>query len=158
MALIEDDNRKFLLLGAPEDPKNLNGYLKVLKKYNVKTLVRVCEKTYDEKLVEDQGIKLHDWPFEDGGFPSQEVIDQWLTMVDQFFKEKTETGTIGVHCIAGLGRAPLLIGIALIENGMDNLEVVNFIREKRKAALSSAQLNYLVNYNPRKKKRTCVLV
>ena len=46
---------------------------------------------------------------------------------------------VGVHCVAGLGRAPVLVAIALIEAGMDPLDCIGFIRKKRRGALNNRQ-------------------
>eukprot|EP00835_Amoeboradix_gromovi_P000124 NODE_4_length_55019_cov_0.425091.p26 type:complete len:243 gc:universal NODE_4_length_55019_cov_0.425091:30734-31462(+) len=57
-----------------------------------------------------------------------------------------ENPTIAVHCVAGLGRAPVLIAIALIEHGMANLDAVDFIREKRRGAFNNLQIVYIDRY------------
>ena len=64
--------------------------------------------------------------FEDGASPPQEVISRWLDLV-----ESQSDSCIAVHCVAGLGRAPVLVAIALIEYGMDPVAAVTFIRQRR---------------------------
>ena len=56
---------------------------------------------------------------------------------------------IAIHCVAGLGRAPVMVAIALIESGMDWVEAVEIIRENRRGALNRTQLSYLEHYTPR---------
>lgn len=57
--------------------------------------------------------------------------------------------TIAVHCVAGLGRAPVLVAIALIELGMEPLDAVEFVRRKRRGAFNKPQIDYLVRKSVR---------
>ncbi len=43
---------------------------------------------------------------------------------------------IGVHCVAGLGRAPLLVALALIYKGCPKFDAIELIRKKRPGALN----------------------
>uniref|UniRef100_A0A803J870 Protein tyrosine phosphatase 4A1 n=1 Tax=Xenopus tropicalis TaxID=8364 RepID=A0A803J870_XENTR len=123
-----------------------------LKKYGVTTLVRVCEATYDTALVEKEGIQVLDWPFDDGAPPSNQIVDDWLNLLKMKFRE--EPGCcIAVHCVAGLGRAPVLVALALIESGMKYEDAVQFIRQKRRGAFNSKQLLYLEKYRPKMRLR-----
>lgn len=123
-----------------------------LKKYGVTTIVRVCEATYDTALVEKEGIHVLDWPFDDGAPPSNQIVDDWLSLVKIKFRE--EPGCcIAVHCVAGLGRAPVLVALALIEGGMKYEDAVQFIRQKRRGAFNSKQLLYLEKYRPKMRLR-----
>lgn len=58
--------------------------------------------------------------------------------------------TIAVHCVAGLGRAPVLVAISLIEAGMSPLDAVSFLRERRRGAINNKQLRFLENYRRRR--------
>jgi hypothetical protein len=59
-------------------------------------------------------------------------------------------GPIAVHCVAGLGRAPLLVAIALIEEGMDEpMEALREVRRRRPGSLNHRQITYLERYKPR---------
>ena len=71
--------------------------------------------------------------FEDGASPPIEIIKSWCEVVHSTFDKKNSgiKPCIAVHCVAGLGRAPVLVAIALIEYGMDPIAAVTFIRERR---------------------------
>lgn len=159
-------NQKFLLLDAPTQ-RTLPKYIDAFKQENVSDLIRIChrpvvnsgdngknaigENEYDaEELEKTTGIKVNDdIKFEDGGVPSPEAISRWLEIVE---KAKEKDTTVGVHCIAGIGRAPVrihtrknmgsvryllilqvLVAISLVEGGMDPLvrRVLNRLVRKR---------------------------
>ena len=96
--------------------------------------------------------------FSDGASPPPEIIEAWTDLVYATFDPNSKTKpdgtnkTIAVHCVAGLGRAPVLVAIALIEFGMDAMSAVTFIREKRRGAINAVQLTYLESYQPTKRK------
>lgn len=54
--------------------------------------------------------------------------------------------TVAVHCVAGLGRAPVLVAIALIQLGMAPLDAIEYIREKRRGAFNKPQISFLDGY------------
>lgn len=81
--------------------------------------------------------------------PPPNVVSAWLSLVDLEEREsstKENIPTIAVHCVAGLGRAPALVAIALIELGMQPLDAVEFIRRKRRGAFNKPQIAYLDTY------------
>lgn len=57
-----------------------------------------------------------------------QVIEEWFEVLKTRFKEKPEA-CIAVHCVAGLGRAPVLVALALIELGMKYEDAVELIRQ-----------------------------
>ncbi|XP_061885304.1 protein tyrosine phosphatase type IVA 2 [Entelurus aequoreus] len=142
---------KFLITHNPTNA-TLNKFTEELKKFSVQTLVRVCESTYDKAPVEKEGIQVLDWPFDDGAPPPTHIVDDWLKLLNTKFRE--EPGCcIAVHCVAGLGRAPVLVALALIETGMKYEDAVQFIRQKRRGAFNSKQLLYLEKYRPKMRLR-----
>ncbi|XDV51820.1 hypothetical protein PO909_020634 [Leuciscus waleckii] len=144
-------NMRFLITHNPTNA-TLHKFIEELKKYGVTTVVRVCEATYDANLVVKEGIQVLDWPFDDGAPPSNQIVDDWLNLLRLKFRE--EPGCcIAVHCVAGLGRAPVLVALALIECGMKYEDAVQFIRQKRRGAFNSKQLFYLEKYHPKMRLR-----
>ncbi|XP_026257313.1 protein tyrosine phosphatase type IVA 1-like isoform X3 [Urocitellus parryii] len=119
-------NMRFLITHNPTSA-TLNRFIEELKKYGVTTIVRVCEATYDTALMEKEGIQVLDWPFDDGSSPSNQIVDDWLSLVNIKFRE--EPGCcIAVHCVAGLG-------------------------QKRRGAFNSKQLLYLEKYRSKMRLR-----
>lgn len=136
---------KIVIMDAPNDT-NSGSYLKILENHKVSNLVRVCERTYDIAAFEERGVKVHEIQFPDGDPPEDSVIQRWLEVVDLSLKSKN---AVAVQCVAGLGRAPVLAAIALVERaGMDPMDAISLIRGKRKGAINARQVKFLNNYKP----------
>jgi protein tyrosine phosphatase type 4A len=156
--LIEDGSGahrlRFLIMDAPTN-ENLGLYVEATSGLDVGAWVRCCEKSsYDEsRVMAILGVAVKDMSFPDGEAPSHELIARWL---DLCFSCQ---GTIAVHCVAGLGRAPLLVAIALMESGMPWVEAVDLIRRRRRGAINRVQLKYVQEYKCIRKKATgCLLM
>lgn len=146
-ALIEFKGMRFLITDRPSDI-TIHNYILELKKNNVSTVVRVCEPSYNTDKLEAQGITVKDLPFDDGTFPPQNVVDEWFHILKQKYQENPEA-CVAVHCVAGLGRAPVLVALALIELGLKYEAAVEMIRDKRRGAINAKQLSYLERYKPK---------
>ena len=57
-----------------------------------------------------------------------QVVDEWLALLRKRHREDPGC-TVAVHCVAGLGRAPVLVAIALIELGQQYEDAVELIRQ-----------------------------
>ena len=140
---------KFLIMDAPRN-QNLHIYIKEMRKHSVTDVARFCEPTYAEAELLTAGISLHEMEYADGHSPPQDIIDQWLQLVDKTFYTNPQDGgsnCIAVHCVAGLGRAPQMVALALIEfASMDPVEAVSLIRRHRRGAINEKQLLYLESY------------
>ncbi|KAG0172328.1 Protein tyrosine phosphatase type IVA 1 [Apophysomyces sp. BC1034] len=140
---------RFLILDCPTE-STLPYYLEEFKRFNVTNVVRCCQQTYSATKLVDHGIQVHDLPFKDGGVPPPAVVREWLALVDSQERiakaDELAEPTIAVHCVAGLGRAPALVAIALIELGMQPLDAVEYVRRKRRGAFNKPQIAYLDTY------------
>ncbi|XP_012558257.1 protein tyrosine phosphatase type IVA 1 [Hydra vulgaris] len=146
--LVEYKDMRFLIMDRPSK-SNIVQFVEELKKCDVHDVIRVCEPTYNSDLLIKEGINVTDWQFDDGAAPPRNVVDAWLELLKSRFHEHPGT-TIAIHCVAGLGRAPVLVAIALIEAGMKYEDAVNHIRKNRRGAINSKQLEYLEKYKPHK--------
>eukprot|EP00324_Dicrateria_rotunda_P007022 CAMPEP_0206171576 /NCGR_PEP_ID=MMETSP1474-20131121/42904_1 /ASSEMBLY_ACC=CAM_ASM_001110 /TAXON_ID=97495 /ORGANISM="Imantonia sp., Strain RCC918" /LENGTH=150 /DNA_ID=CAMNT_0053579159 /DNA_START=45 /DNA_END=493 /DNA_ORIENTATION=+ len=141
-SLVDWGKLRFLVFDAPTTA-NLDLYMRAIEGQGVSHWVRCCESaSYDESRVAALGITLVEWSFPDGEAPPKRIIDAWLDLC--FSAERT----VAVHCVAGLGRAPLLVAIALIEAGLDPVDAVELIRQRRRGAINRLQLKYLQEYKP----------
>ena len=143
---------RFLIMDAPRQG-NLHLYIKEMRKHSVTDLVRVCEPTYQTGELQNAGIAVHNMEYPDGHSPPKDVIEEWLKVVDKVFNGHASEPVmearpcVAVHCVAGLGRAPVMVAIALIEfDNMDPVDAVTLIRRHRRGAINEKQLLYLEGY------------
>eukprot|EP00842_Homolaphlyctis_polyrhiza_P000266 jgi/Hompol1/123/HPOL_005235-RA len=156
---IECGSMRFVILDCPTDA-SLPDYLRELVARGVTDVVRVCEPTYATALLAEKNIVVHDWPFKDGGVPAADVINNFLALAESRFgglsldpkRESSETPCIAVHCVAGLGRAPVLVAVALIEAGMAPLDAIDFVRKHRRGAFNTIQMQFLADTYKRSKR------
>jgi protein tyrosine phosphatase type 4A len=131
-------------MDAPTN-ENISEYITLLNQHDVKLVVRACEPSYDANLFQQSGIFVEEMPFTDGEAPPQDIVTRWIDLVHQQFSGN-RSNAIAVHCVAGLGRTPVLVVIALIEAGMDPLDAIELIRKKRRGAINAKQLKFLEAY------------
>lgn len=173
---------KFVISCAPSS-EDLPRWLDLWSREGVKHVVRACEPTYPVEPLNNAGISLHvcsscrfpslshlllclhtfcfsfcgghqQLEYPDGTTPTDDIIDEWMEVVDRVFPRKgraddSEGSAIAVHCMAGLGRAPLFVALAFVLRGMPKLKAIEFVRSKRRGAINAKQLEFLRNYKPR---------
>lgn len=126
-------------------------YISEFARHNVKHVVRLCESPYSAERLQYVGIQVSDMPFKDGEAPPAEVVRRWLAITDEVIAmPEDQRCAVAVHCVAGLGRAPVLVAIALTEYGMEPLDAVEFVRKRRHGAFNSKQISYVDTYKRRK--------
>jgi protein tyrosine phosphatase type 4A len=142
--LIEHNNTCVYISEAPLE-SNLDIFVNQVKEHKIKHIVRLCDPSYDKKYF-NHDIEIHDWEFADGDKPPLDIIEKWKALLTST-KEP-----ILIHCRAGLGRAPTIVAIGLIELKMETYKAIELIRNKRPGSINSKQLKFLINYKPTSKK------
>jgi protein tyrosine phosphatase type 4A len=158
---LERGRLRFLMVDCPTDA-TLDAYIAEMRRYGVTDLARAnegCDKNYSSERLAKAGIAPHDVPFTDGDSPPPAVVSKWLGILEEVFADgNPKRRAVGVHCLAGLGRTAVLVAIALIEDGMDPMDAVTFIRARRRGAINAKQLVYLQGYKRRGKGGGCCAV
>ena len=176
-SLVQFENLKFLIMDSPSD-LNIEQYVKELVRHGTTDIVRACEPHYQTLHCDSAGITCHDCEFTDGDPPPLHIINKWLDIIESrygSFDGKTEPEEnlienelhqkvqnnnksklkkcVAVHCVAGLGRAPMLVAVALMEAGFDAEDAVELIRKTRRGAINTRQFDFLLEYIPKRGKR-----
>lgn len=142
----------FIIMDRPSDA-TLPQLLEHFKRANVKDVIRLCEPSYKTNLLNANGIIVHDWQFSDGSPPPQEIVEKWFELIQERHDEDPNV-CFAVHCIAGLGRGPVMVALALMELGLKYEDTIDYIRDRRRGAFNQKQLKYLSTYKPRGKLRS----
>nr|AIY30229.1 protein tyrosine phosphatase PRL [Entamoeba histolytica] len=152
-SLVEYNGLKFLIFDSPTDD-NVDNYISELERYNVTDVVRCCHPSYDKKKLINNKIAIHELVYQDEGCPSSRIISDFMRIVHAIFpNDQNPLGiTLGVHCLSGIGRAPTLVAIALIELGMENTEAMKLVRRKRSGAINVLQSRFIQSYVPQEKR------
>ena len=155
---------RFFIMDSPTDV-NVNSYVAELKAKRCKCIVRTCQPSYSDTVFERAGIAVVELPFSDGGTPCKQLITHWLALLQRYCvegtgddRERKQPPGVAVHCVSGLGRAPLLVCIALIEDGMEPLDAIEFVRKRRRGALNHEQIEFLSQYRPHRSSAACACV
>lgn len=174
--IIAEGPVRMLISASPTDD-SLSEYIEILRRHNVKHVVRLCEPFYNVQTLRNAGFQVHDWPFQDGEVPPAIVISNWLNLLDKEFdlhqyaianasapepdfddflsnidnssdEENLQkpVNTIAIHCASGIGRAPLLAAVALLECGMNSFEAIALVRGVRIGSINLRQMSFLETY------------
>ena len=148
ITLINYKQKKFYISESPNN-NNIVLFLQQISKNNIKHIVRLCKPYYDSQYIINENINFYDWYIDDGLLPSNDIINKWLQLIN------STSEPILVHCSAGLGRAPTLVALALINNKMDAYDTIDYIRSKRIGSFNVTQIDFLLNKNQTKNTKCC---
>lgn len=149
LTFIEYKNKRFYISQTPTND-NIMFFIESLKKNNIKHVIRLCKPTYDFNIIQKENINCYHLEMEDGSVPSEHTLNEWTNIQSKI----NENEGILVHCYAGLGRAPIIVSISLINNNMETIEAIQLVRKCRPGSLNSKQIKFLENYKPVSKKTT----
>lgn len=146
--VISSGSFKYVVTPSP-NPNSIECYKDLLFQNGVTTVVRLCEKKYDDSVLVKRGINVIDISIPDGSVPDAETMKTWTNIISTEMK-KNNAG-IAVHCMSGLGRAPLFVCIGLIIFGnMNPIDALTTIRQKIPKAMNTKQVNYICTINAKK--------
>lgn len=142
----------YLLSSCPND-NEIEQYSTLLKQNNIKYLVNFSDTKYS--LMNFDNIEYRNILIEDGSIPNENQLYQWKKICNDCINENKN---IALHCLSGMGRAPSMLCISLIEyEGYNNIDAVELVRKKRKGSINSLQLKYILNYAINKKSY-CIII
>ena len=114
-------------------------YLKYLGENEGVTLaVNLTGSPWDEGWAANTGIECIHSPVVDFTAPRPEDVRKIIERIDD------NDGVTMIHCAAGIGRTGTVMGIYLVDKGMDPLEAVRTVRKKRPGSIQTRSQELMV--------------
>lgn len=140
---------KFLVCDSPTD-EYIEEYKNLWLANKVEIVFRIAG-VYSTSLPLANGIRITDEiKFEDGGVPTEANLERWRAAVAEIENDQSRP-TVAIHCIGGVGRAPALVAVALVDAGVAPEDAIEFIRNRRRGSLNRKQISWICEDLRRKK-------
>jgi atypical dual specificity phosphatase len=139
-----DSERRLNLGGALEAHED---ELPELWAAGVRGVVSLLNMPSDAAVYESAGFAFLCLPIPDGGAPTPEQADSFVTFVSKKLAEKQ---AVAVHCQGGLGRTGTMLAVYLISQGRMARQAIEEVRGVERCAIETAhQIRFLESWERR---------
>lgn len=132
------------------DKSSIQPYIDFMKEHAITDIFNFSNNEENSPYSADDldEIMVHFIPISDGSYPTLEVLHRFDEIIDEIIKNGN--AQIMLHCLAGLGRAPVMLAYLMISRfgyrSRDNrLCVIEEIREGRRSALNKQQIEWITS-------------
>jgi len=145
---------RFVITDCPTN-QSVDIYIEAFRLHHVVTIVSLCVSAYDKSLFDEFGSVI-ELPITDGDIPNEKTIKEWIILInDLFFRGDNLRSSIAVHCLAGLGRAPLMVAIGLVVfTSKDYTDIVLEMRKTLGPVFYTKQIKFLSEFDRKKYRDT----
>lgn len=142
--LFNENQRNFIISETPTNI-NIETYIKILQRNNINLVINLTETiTYNNEYIKNKNIDYIHFPIKDGDVLTDDKIFNLKNILERY-------NSIAFHCVAGLGRAPLVCAISfLLLNDTHPIDIIEMIRKKEPNSFNTIQINYLYNFKRKK--------
>ena len=146
---------KILCFAGPHNTKEVSregyrtltpdDYIPYFKKHNVKLVIRLNKKYYDEGKFINAGINHLEQYYLDGSVPPIRILKKVLAAIDSVVSSSGDGGgAVAVHCKAGLGRAGTCTACWIMKTyRMTAAETIGWMRICRPGSIIGPQQHFL---------------
>lgn len=147
------------------DQTNLSDYIAYMEENDITDIINFSntesDAAYSREDAEHTNVKFHFLEMLDGSHPSSEIMVIFDGIIDSLIATNDEP-KIMMHCQAGLGRAPVMLGYLMISrfgyrSKSERLEVIEVIRDGRRNALNTRQINWITTGKISNRSSSCVI-
>jgi len=118
--------------------------LPALYSTGIRAVVSLLNIPSDASVYESAGFAFQCFPVADGGAPTMEQAQQFLSFVNQ---QREKHRPVAVHCEAGFGRTGTMLAVYLISKGENVESAIARVRAAEKCAIETQQqIQFLEKY------------
>ncbi len=97
----------------------------------ITSAVDLAENPWVDEWRQVEGMEFHHVPVVDMSIPTENDADRIISIIDR------SDGPVLIHCAAGIGRTGTIMGLYLVNDGMDPEEAISFVRNKRNGSIQT---------------------
>jgi atypical dual specificity phosphatase len=124
------DKPSLAAMGRPDSLEELTW----LRNQGIEILLSLTEEPPRRDWVNDAGMMLVHVPVVDMEAPTQEQLDQCVSVIDRANEQKMG---VAVHCGAGLGRTGVVLACFFITRGLTARDAISRVRRMRPGSIET---------------------
>ncbi|MGA1822893.1 MAG: dual specificity protein phosphatase family protein, partial [Thermoplasmatota archaeon] len=107
----------------------------------IRSALNMDTRPWPDHWIAQSGLDYLHVPVVDMSVPTEEQVLDALDFIDKGLIK----GAVMIHCIAGIGRTGTMMGLYLVDNGMDPESAIHLIRDRRKGSIQTTAQEMMIH-------------